>query len=120
MVLSMKLLLGSIFRVSIRYVYPRGNTYYYQRKIPLDLINRYEGRQHAKVNLKTGDLKQVSNQVAALNKQYESVWASLRGNSGLAPWGVRDSAIKLLDQSLRLPEVYQWDRMQGQQCLGNS
>lgn len=96
MVLSMKLSFGSIFKVSIRYVYPRGDTYYYQRKIPLDLLERYGGTQLIKVNLKTADLKQVARQVGALNKQYESIWASLRSNHNLKPLSVREASIKLL------------------------
>jgi integrase len=92
----MKLSFGSIFKVSIRYVYPRGDTYYYQRKIPLDLLERYGGTQLIKVNLKTNDLKQVAKQVAALNKQYEAMWASLRANHNLRPLSVREAAIKLL------------------------
>ncbi|ARO87958.1 integrase [Nitrosospira lacus] len=94
----MKLSLGSIFKVSIRYVYQRGDTYYYQRKIPLDLIERYGGTQLIKVNLKTADLKQVAKQVGALNKQYESIWASLRVNHSLKPLGIHQAAIKLLSQ----------------------
>jgi integrase len=95
-VLSMKLSLGSIFTVSIRYVYQRGGTYYYQRKIPLDLLQRYGGTQLIKVNLKTSDLRQVAKQVSALNKQYESMWASLRSNHTLKPRSVSEAAIKLL------------------------
>jgi hypothetical protein len=92
----MKLSLGSIFKVSIRYVYQRGDTYYYQRKIPLDLIERYGGTQLIKVNLKTSDLRQVAKQVSALNKQYESMWVSLRSNHTLKPRSVNEAAIKLL------------------------
>src|SRR5687768_12771128 len=92
----MKLSLGSIFKVSIRYVYLRGNSYYYQRKIPLDLLERYGGTRLIKVNLKTNDLKQVAKQVNALNKQYESIWVSLRANHNQKPRSVREAAIKLL------------------------
>ena len=94
----MRLFLGSVFKVSIRYIYPRGNTYYYQRKVPLDLLDRYGGQRHIKVNLKTNDLKQVAKQVAALNKQYESTWAALRGNPELKPRSVREDAVKLLER----------------------
>lgn len=94
----MKLSLGSIFKVSLRYVYKRGNTYYYQRKIPLDLVDRYGGKALIKVNLKTSDLKQVAKQVAVLNRQHESTWISLRHNPNMSPQSVRESAIKLLAQ----------------------
>jgi integrase len=92
----MKLSLGSILKVSIRYVYLRGNTYYYQRKVPLDLLARYGGTPHIKVNLKTNDLKQVAKQVSALNKQYESIWNSLRADHTLKPLSIREAAIRLL------------------------
>ena len=82
----------------IRYVYSRGNNYYYQRKIPRDLLHRYAGSTHIKVNLKTNDLKHVSKQVSELNKQYESIWGSLRNNIELKPPSVRGVAIKLLSQ----------------------
>lgn len=94
----MRLFIGRVFKVTIRYVYQRGNTYYYQRKIPLDLLDRYRGQRLIKVNLKTNDLKQVAKQIAALNKQYESSWASLRGNPELQPRSVREDAVKLLER----------------------
>jgi len=97
-VLSIKLLLGGFFRVHIGYVYLRGNNYYYQRKIPRDLLHRYGGSKHIKVNLKTNDLKQVAKQVSVLNKQYESTWASLRNNPELKPSSVHGAAIKLFSQ----------------------
>ena len=52
----MKLSFGGIFNVSIRYVYLRGNSYYYQRKVSRDLREHYGGTQLIKVNLKTNDL----------------------------------------------------------------
>jgi len=97
-VLSMKLSLGSLFKVSIRYAYQRGNIYYYQRKIPRDLLHRYAGSTHIKVNLKTNDLKQVVKQVSALNEWYEAIWSSLRNNPELKPPNVRELAVKLLSQ----------------------
>jgi integrase len=100
----MRLFLGNVFKVSIRHIYPRGNTYYYQRKIPRDLVDRYGGKRLIKVNLKTNDLKQVAKQVAALNKQYEASWSSLRNNADLKPWSVRESAVKLLEEYGLMPK----------------
>ncbi|MCC2682676.1 MAG: integrase, partial [Nitrosospira multiformis] len=94
----MKLLLGHIFSVSIRYVYQRGNTYYYQRKIPQDLLPRYPGITHIKVNLKTNEPAQVAKKVRDLNRQYESTWAAMRGNPNLQPLSTREAAVKLLAQ----------------------
>ncbi|SFO33093.1 DUF6538 domain-containing protein [Nitrosospira briensis] len=92
----MKLLFGRIFSVSINYVYQRGNTYYYQRKIPKDLLHRYHSATHIKVNLKTNDPGLIAKRVRELNRQYESTWAALRGNPELKPYSVREAAVKLL------------------------
>lgn len=66
--------------MSIRYTYLRGNNYYYQRKIPRDLLCHYAGSTHIKVRLKTDNLNLIAKQVGIINKQYESVWASFRCN----------------------------------------
>lgn len=63
----MKISLGNAINLSLKYVYLRGNCYYYQRKIPLDLQERYGSSKLIKVNLKTTDLKQVAQKVTALN-----------------------------------------------------
>jgi integrase len=107
----MKLSLGSIFKVSLRYAYKRGTTFYYQRKIPLDLVDRYGGKVLIKVNLKTNDLKQVVKHVAALNKQYEATWASLRHNPDRNPQSIREAAIKLLAQYGLKPQSPQNDEL---------
>ena len=94
--LPMKITYGSIIKLTIRYAYRRGNTYYYQRKIPLDLMQRYGGAKHVKVNLKTTNLKQIAKKITALNKKYESTWSSLRANPKIEPLQVREAATKLL------------------------
>ena len=58
----------------------RGNNYYYQRKIPRDLLCHYAGSSHIKIKLKTDNLNQIAKQVCLINKQYESIWALLRSN----------------------------------------
>lgn len=78
MVLFIKLSPGGLFIMHIRYAYSRGNNYYYQRKIPRDLLRHYAGSSHIKINLKTDDLKKVTKHVSMINTQYESIWASLR------------------------------------------
>ena len=94
--LTMRLTFGSIFELTIRYAYLRGNTYYYQRKIPVDLLERYGGVQLIKVNLKTTNLKKIAKQISALNKQHESIWSLLRLDPTLKPFPVHKEAIKLL------------------------
>ena len=80
MVFSLKLSSGGLFNLHIRYTYLRNNNYYYQRKIPRDLLCYYAYSSHIKINLKTNNLDQVAKQVDFINKQYESVWVSLRSN----------------------------------------
>jgi len=92
----MRLTFGSIFELTIRYAYQRGNTYYYQRKIPVDLLERYGNVQLVKVNLKTTDLKLIAKKIVALNKKYESIWKALRTDTSLKPFQVHEAAIKLL------------------------
>jgi integrase len=89
---------GSIFKLTIRYVYLRNNTYYYQRKIPTDLLERYGGTKLIKTNLKTLDIREVLSKVQALNKHYESTWETMRNNASITPSSVRHSAIALLKQ----------------------
>lgn len=94
--LTMRLTFGSIFELIIRYAYQRDNTYYYQRQIPLDLLERYEGIKLIKVNLKTTNLKKIAKQISALNKQHGSIWSLLRLDPTLKPFPVHKEAIKLL------------------------
>lgn len=95
---TMKISTGSIIKLSIRYSYLRNNTYYYQRKIPTDLLERYDGTKLIKTNLNTLDIREVSRKVQALNKHYESTWESMRNNHSITPSTVRQSAISLLKQ----------------------
>lgn len=91
-------LIGSIFKVSIKYVYRRGDNFYYQRKIPLDLQSRFGGGTHIKQNLGTNDLGLVARKVTSLNKQYESTWEAMRNNASITPTQVREAATRLLRQ----------------------
>lgn len=70
--------------MNIRYTYLRGNNYYYQRKIPRDLLCHFAGSSHIKIKLKLNNdnLDQVTKHVGIINKKYESIWALLRSNQG--------------------------------------
>ena len=81
MIFSLKILFGGLLNLNIRYTYLRGKNYYYQRKIPRDLLCHYAVSSHIKIKLKTNNLIQIAKQVVLINKQYESVWASLRSNN---------------------------------------
>lgn len=95
----MKLLLGNVLLVSVKNVYKRGNTYYYQRKIPKDLLHRYDGAKHIKINLKTSDLATVARKVKALNTQYENLWDALRTDPSITPSSLTEAARLLLKQN---------------------
>lgn len=89
---------GTIFKLTIKYAYLRDTTYYYQRKIPLDLQSRYGSTTHIKENLKTINLSEVAKKVTALNKHYVSTWDAMRGNASITPSQIRESATLLLKQ----------------------
>lgn len=94
----MKLLLGNVLLVSVKNVYKRGNTHYYQRKIPKDLLHRYDGATHIKENLKTSDLATVARNVKALNSKHENLWEALRADPSITPSSLTESARLLLKQ----------------------
>lgn len=83
--------------MKLRYVYSRGGIYYWQRRIPLDLRDRY-GSKILKINLNTSDPRQVIRNVEALNSKIEAEWEAMRGNSKLTPIQARTTALKLLQQ----------------------
>lgn len=95
----MKLLLGNVLLVSVKNVYKRGNTYYYQRKIPVDLLHRYDGAVHIKENLKTSDLATAARKVSALNNKYENLWEALRTDPSITPSSLTEAARLLLKQN---------------------
>ena len=84
MVFSLKILMEGLFVLNIRYTYLRGNNYYYQRKIPRDLLHHFAGASHIKIKLKNNGLDKIAKQVSIINKKYESVWASLRINQDIS------------------------------------
>lgn len=94
----MKSLIGKFLLVSIKFVYQRGSTSYYQRKIPKDLLHRYGGSTHIKINLKTLDPALVARKVQTLNFQHESLWEALRRDPSITPSSLRESARLLLAQ----------------------
>lgn len=85
--------------MSVKNVYKRVNTYYYQRKIPKDLLHRYDGAKHIKINLKTSDLATVARKVKALNTQYENLWDALRTDPSITPSSLTEAARLLLKQN---------------------
>ncbi|MFL9711598.1 DUF6538 domain-containing protein [Methylobacillus sp. Pita1] len=95
----MKTLLGNFLFVSIKFVYTRGKTCYYQRKIPKDLLQHYAAT-HIKINLKTNDPSIVARKVQALNFQHESLWEAMRKDPSISPPALRESARLLFESPL--------------------
>lgn len=93
----MNINLNKHLMVRIRYVFTQGNNAYYQRKIPLDVLDRYPGKTHIKLNLRTTDPEVIASKVGKLNKQYEAEWASLRRDPSVTVASVREEAKKLLN-----------------------
>lgn len=81
----MILKLSSSIKVQIKYVFQRGDTLYWQRKIPKDLEDRYSNSAPLKENLHTSDLAQAAKLVERLNRQVEAEWEAMRGNTALTP-----------------------------------
>lgn len=84
--------------MSVKNVYKRGNTHYYQRKIPKDLVHRYGGAVHIKENLKTSDVATIARKVKELNTRYENLWDALRADPSITPSSLTESARLLLKQ----------------------
>lgn len=87
---------SGVFDLSLRHIFKRGHTYYYQRRIPKDLVDRYGGPVNVKVKLKTTDPLQLAKQVSSLDRKYEATWNALRNNPGVTLTSIRQSAVKLL------------------------
>lgn len=92
-----RILLGSALKLKLRYVFLRGGTYYYQRKVPKDLTARY-GTPLLKINLKTSDPYRAARAVEALNQRVESEWAALRNDAQLTPAQARAGGHAILRQ----------------------
>lgn len=90
--------LSPSIKVQIKYVFQRGDTLYWQRRVPKDLKERYGNAPLLKVNLKTNDLNRAAKMVERLNQQHEAQWEAMRGNKALTPAIIRDQALLLLKQ----------------------
>ena len=77
--------IGKHLMIKIKYVFQRGETCYWQRKIPSDLLDRYPASGPLKVNLKTLNPAAVAVEVAKLNRKHEALWAAMRKDSTLSP-----------------------------------
>jgi len=82
--------------IKIKYVFQRGGSYYWQRKVPVDLADRYPSSGPLKVNLQTTDPAVIAAKVGRLNREHDALWAALRNDPALSPQSARDAAGALL------------------------
>ncbi|MBT9568651.1 MAG: tyrosine-type recombinase/integrase [Thiobacillus sp.] len=92
----MRFHLSTHLMLKIKYVFHRGDSCYWQRKVPTDLVERYPSSGPLKVNLQTTDPRVVSAKVARLNREHEALWAAMRKDPSLTPHSARDAAGALL------------------------
>lgn len=92
----MLVLLNRHLRMQIKYAFPRGNTVYWQRKVPKDLAHRYPSAATLKINLKTQDPAIVATKVARLNKQHEALWETMRRDPDVKPQSIEEQARQVL------------------------
>ena len=92
----MNITIGQHLMLKIKYVFQRGNTCYWQRKVPLDVVDRYPSGAPLKVNLQSLDPVVIASKVAKLNRQHEALWAAMRNDPTLTPLSARDESKKLL------------------------
>lgn len=93
---TLNIIIGHHLVIKIRYVYQRGNTCYWQRKVPLDVADRYPSGGPLKVNLESLDPVVIASKVAKLNRQHDALWAAMRKDRALTPLSAKDEAKKLL------------------------
>jgi integrase len=99
---TMRLHFGSAITMKLRYVYSRNGILQYQRKVPLDLVDRY-GSKLIKINLGTSDPYQAMRKVEALNQRFEREWSAMREDSEMTPSKARAGARVLLKQYGLMP-----------------
>lgn len=85
----------SLLILKIRYSYQRDGVYYYQRRIPRSLENRYPSK-HVKLNLETTDASVALRKVSELNRRYEAEWSALLADPDASPKAAREQAKALL------------------------
>ena len=73
-------------KVQIRYLLSKGDSLYYNRRIPEDLRSHYpKDRKFIRVNLHTQDPGKAAQLIPALAAKDDALWSSLRSGLGLRP-----------------------------------
>ena len=78
-------------QVTLKYTYPRGGTTIYQRSVPTDLRDRYQGVT-IKQDLKTADPVKAARMVEDLNRRLAADWDGLRAAPESSPKALKAHA----------------------------
>lgn len=80
-----------------KYLQKRGSVYYFVRRIPEELRDRYPGAT-IRDSLHTEDERVALRAVERLTASYDATWASMRGNAELTPAQTHTAAQALADE----------------------
>ncbi len=94
----LRIVLGNGLILMSQHLLRRGDTYYYWRKIPKDLQERFGGQKLKRVSLGTGDKLVAAKKASAMAAADDALWSAMRGKSDLSPPEVRAAAKALLDE----------------------
>ncbi|MBR9892894.1 hypothetical protein GYB14_14440 [bacterium] len=87
-------------RLEAKYIELRGNTYFYRRRIPLDVQRRYPKKKRKRVlfvSLKTSDPVEAARLAHEKAKRQDAAWNAWRNGGGANSTEDLDAAYELLD-----------------------
>lgn len=85
-------------RLKAKYIELKGNTYYYRRRIPLDVQRRYPKKKRVVfVSLKTSDPVEAARLAHEKAKRQDAAWKAWRNGGGANSTEDLDAAYELLD-----------------------
>ena len=94
---SLIIRLSKTFSVMAKYLHKRGSIYYFVRRVPGDLRDRYASAW-IRDSLHTEDERTALRAVERLTASYDATWASMRSNSNLTAAQTHTAAQALADE----------------------
>ncbi len=79
------------------YLQKRGSVYYYVRRYPEELLDRFP-RPSIRISLNTTDERVALREVVRVNARHEAEWAAMLGNQELTPAQTHTAAQALVDE----------------------
>lgn len=93
----MNITLSPSLTIQMKHVYRRSNgALYYQRKIPLELVDRYPSSGPLKINLHTKDEAVAAVKISKLDREHEALWEAMRKDPDLSPVSAREETKRVL------------------------